>query len=390
VHTVGNVLAQGGDDLEVVVHDTSDTPDAEAALAERFADGRVRYVYTPPPMSFAETFDKTVALARGTFVTIIGDDDGITASLPAATRMAADRGWDAVSPTLPASYNWPDFRHLYYGDADAGQLGLREFDGSITVLDPLGELRSSARKGFQSFDRLPRIYYGVVRRSCLDELRAAAGGCFFGTSPDISGAVGLSQFVQSLVRIEYPLFVPGSSARSGAGLSGMKRHVGSLAETPQTAAFAATWPLQVPPVYSVQTVWAQAALATLDRVDRGGVRRRLNVGRLHAQTLVHNPRFSSLVLQSLASNVRHSWLGSPRLLVGFVLGGLREAGWRARGLFFRVLRRGYYRYEYTKKDLADIEVAVDDLQRHLADNGVSFEALVRPGAQSPRVNGRGA
>ncbi|GAA4749359.1 hypothetical protein GCM10023350_38060 [Nocardioides endophyticus] len=384
VHTVANVLEHGGDDLEVVIHDTSDEQRAEAELASRFAgDARLRYVYSAPPMSFAETFDKTVSLARGRFVTIVGDDDGIGSALALAATLADEQGWDAISPTLPAAYNWPDFRHAYYGDSDAGRLVLRDFSGAVSTLDAPAELRSSARNSFQTFDRLPRIYYGVVRRSCLDDLRADAGGCFFGASPDISGAVGLAQYVRTLVRIDYPLFVPGSSARSGAGLSGMKQHAGSLAETPQTAAFAATWPPQVPPVYSVQTVWAQAALATLDEVDKEGTGRRLNVGRLHAQTLVHNPKFAQPVLASLAANVRCSWWRAPGLLAGFVVGGLREAAWRARGLGYRIFKRGYYRYDYTRTDLPDIQVAVNALEQQLQGRGESFDRV----AQQWRVSG---
>lgn len=378
VHTVANVLEHGGADLEVVVHDTSDDRSAESELAGRFPDdARLRYTYTPPPMSFAETFDKTVSLARGRFVTIVGDDDGITPALPVATALADARGWDAISPTLPASYHWPDFRHAYYGEADAGRLGLREFTGDLAALDAIGELRTSARNAFQTFDRLPRIYYGVVRRECLDEVRAIAGGCFFGASPDISGAVALAQVVHSLVRVDFPLFVPGSSAPSGAGLSGMKQHAGSLADTAQTAAFAATWPVRVPPVYAVQTVWAQAALATFAEIDRYNVARRLNVGRLHAQTLVHNPKLTRAVLSSMVVNLRQAGWRAPTLLASFVGGGLREAAIRGRGLVYRLFKSGYYRYTYTHNGLTDIQRAVNDLERELADRGVEVQDAVR-------------
>src|SRR5690606_4192891 len=114
------------------------------------------------------------------------------------------------------------------GDSDAGRLLVRSFRGGVTSLDPRAELIASARRGFQTFDRLPRIYYGIVRRTRLDQLREHAGGCFFGSSPDISGAVGLAQFVETPVLVDSPIFLPGSSARSGAGLSGLKKHSGSL------------------------------------------------------------------------------------------------------------------------------------------------------------------
>jgi hypothetical protein len=174
-----------------------------------------------------------------------------------------------------------------------------------------------------------------------------------------------------MVVLDYPVFLPGSSAKSGAGLSGMKKHSGNLADTPQTAAFAATWPSAVPPVYAVQTVWAQAALATLDRVDVFGARGRLNVGGLHAQTMAHNPQYRGLIVTSLRAN-SHGIVATTRLWADFVAGLVVEAAVRARGLLYRLARSGYYRYDYTRKSLENIQDAAEDLDRHLAETDRSF------------------
>ena len=135
VHSIANVLA-AGDDLEVVIHDTSDDPDAWADVAGQYdGEERLRYAWTQPPQSFAATFDKAVSLAQGRYVTIIGDDDGILPELLDVTRTIDRLGWQALTPTTPAAYNWPDFRHLYYGDADAGRLSLRPFTGVWAQVD---------------------------------------------------------------------------------------------------------------------------------------------------------------------------------------------------------------------------------------------------------------
>lgn len=378
-HSIANVLASG-DDLEVVVHDTSDDPDAWAVVARRFGDEpRLRYHYTAPPQSFADTFDKAVSFARGRFVTIIGDDDGILPQLLECTRMIDAAGWEAITPSTSAAYNWPDFRHLYYGDSDAGRLSVRPFTGAVEQIDVARELERTARGGFQEFGRLPRIYYGVVRRDRLEALRERAGAYFVGTSPDISGAVGLATVVTRLVRLDYPVFLPGSSANSGAGRSGMKKHVGSLRETPQTAAFADTWPCEVPPFYAVQTVWAQAALATLDALGESEVRSRFGLARLHAQALVHNRRHHDTILASFRSNAaRLPARRRPGLWAHFGIGVGREVLVRARGLFYRVTGRGYYRHVHTRSDLPDIEAAGTGLQQFLAHTGAALPVIGPP------------
>lgn len=378
-HSIANVLASG-DDLEVVVHDTSDDPEAWGEVARDFnGDARLRYAYTPPPQSFAETFDKAVSLARGRYVTIIGDDDGVLPQLLEVTRMVDRAGWEALTPSTPAAYNWPDFRHLYYGDADAGRLSVRPFTSEWEQVDVARELDQTARGGFQEFGRLPRIYYGVVRRDRLELLRRRAGTHFVGTSPDISGAVGLATVVSKLVRLDYPVFLPGSSANSGAGRSGMKKHVGTLEDTPQTAAFAASWPAEVPPFYAVQTVWAQAALATLDALGESRTRSHFGMARLHGQALVHNHQHRATIMRSFRSNVasmpvrrRATTWGSFGLAVG------REVLIRARGLFYRISKRGYYEHDHTQSDLPDIAAAGAALQGYLAATGSTLPVIGPP------------
>jgi hypothetical protein len=159
----------------------------------------------------------------------------------------------------------------------------------------------------------------------------------------------------------------------------MKKHVGTLEETPQTAAFAATWPVEVPPFYAVQTVWAQAALATLDALGEKRTRAHFGMARLHGQALVHNHHHRATIMQSLRSNAaaqsplrRVATWGSFGLAVG------REVLIRARGLFYRLSRRGYYQHDHTRSGLPDIAAAGVALQDHLAESGSALPAVGSP------------
>lgn len=361
VHSIAAAL-ELGPDVEVVVLDTGDEAlslDELGRLEEHHS--AFTYEHVNQSLSFAETFDRVVNMATGRFVTVIGDDDAVLPSAVNLARRAEREGLDNITPTLPAVYNWPNFQHRYYGAADAGLLGLRPFTGGERYPVARDELLSSAAAGFQLFDALPRIYYGLVARSCLDRLRDHAGGVFFGSTPDISGAIGLATVVDRYLLVDAPVFLPGSSANSGAGRSGMKQHVGDLRAAPQTSAFADTWPKSVPPIYSVQTVWAHAALATLDRYDPFGVGGQLSIGSLHAQTLVHNPRYSGVVVRSLWANLASTPSRALPLFLTFTSGVLREAARRIRGLSYHVTGRGYYRYSFSERGISDVHAAAQRL-----------------------------
>jgi hypothetical protein len=371
-HAISSILSIVDNGFELVIHDTSDTRELEAKVFHEFDDIRLRYFYTSPPLTFSQTFSKSVLLSRGEFVCIIGDDDGVNPEIVEAAKWAKAQNIDAITPLTNASYYWPDFRQKYYKSDNAGCLKISKFSGSISFVDVRQEMLNCAKGAFQDFSRLPKVYNGIVKRSCLDKVHQKAGSFFFGASPDISGAMAVAGFVDRLCLLDYPLVIAGSSALSGSGRSAMKKHVGRLDEEPQTRPFCNLWPLNVPAFYSVQTVWAQAAIEGLKEMERLDVLQHYNSTMLQALCLVYNPAFVKTILFNFMATIQTKQ-GNPfaetYLFLYYVIANY---GKRAKSHFYRLARRGYFDYEHESCNLDSVEQAASELVKHLSQKGSKF------------------
>ena len=369
VHCVETMRRLPSRDLEIVVQDNSATDELGRALAARGADDRLRYEHVAGPLSVVENCDRGVARARGEYVTLIGDDDGVVGTLPEAARWAAARGLDALTPGCLAWYMWPDIRFARGADSRAGRLTVRPFTGGYLARDPLVGVRNSARHAFLDLVdsvELPKLYYGLVRASCLDALRAETGTCFPGVSPDMAVAVGVSKHVRSFASLDYPLFVPGSSARSNAGAQAAGRHVGRLEDQPHLPRDCVrTWPVEVPAVFAVQTVWAQSGIEALKRTGRTEEIREFDVGLLHAACGVLNRGYWKPTLQSYERAMHAAGTSRVRGLVALGSGIARTWALRARWLSGRLLLRPHYVGAWQVSNLPDVTAAVGALEARL-------------------------
>ena len=318
-------------------------------------------------------FERSISYATGEYLCIIGDDDGVSHEIVAATHWAKRLGLESLVPTLPVSYSWPDFRLRHYGDVDAGKLKIKAFDSRIQYLDSETELLKCAKLGFQEFTCLPKIYYGIVRKDMIDQVQSKGGSLFFGASPDLSGAIALACVVRTTTLLDYPLFVPGNSSSSGSGKSAMKKHVGSLVDEPQTKAFSSTWPPQVPRLFAVETVWAQAAIMTLTHLNRMDIVGIMNIPRLYAKTVVFNSRYSKSLISEFPASMAHQ---SKSLILGWLafLGNIMRFGCaRAYSHFSRFAKIGYFRLVQQVDDVANIQSAIKYLDKFLLQSNSKFK-----------------
>jgi hypothetical protein len=382
VHCLRTLARLPGDMLEVVLQDNSATPDLGRSVAEA-GDHRVHYEHRPEPLSVIENCSLGMDRARGEYVTLLGDDDGVTLALAEVTAWAAARDLDAVTPNTVARYVWPDVRFALYGSAFAGRLTVRPYTGRVTEQDPEAGVRRSLHEAFQDLTEspsLPKLYYGIVHRRCLEALRREAGSIFPGVSPDMSAAMGLSKYVRRFVSVDFPIFLPGSSARSTAGAHARKEHVGRLEDQPHLPRnCASTWPPEIPAVFAVQTVWAQSAIAALRATGRGEIADRLDPGHLHALTGVLNrgmwPAVLSAYWRTVAASGRSRGQGAAGLARGF------GRAWALRGRYAvgRLTRHPWYVGEHRVSGLETIADAVMALEAWTRTRGVplALSAAVR-------------
>jgi len=363
-------------DFEVIVQDNSDDPAFGAQLADLCVDPRLRYAYNPHRISAVDNFNEALAKTKGQYVTMLGDDDGINPELLTAVAWAQSEGLDSLISSRPAQYWWPDMRFRYYRGRASGVLDLTQFTGTVSYPDQANELWHVARAAAWNLGRLPRTYYGVVRRECLEQLRTDAG-VYCRVSPDMSTAVGLANYVRRMAEVDYPLFLPGSSAKSTAGWGAMGKHIGRLEDQPHLPeACLRDWSELVPRFFSGNTIWAEACVQTLLAIGRNDVLREFNVALLHARCLAFHPDWAGLVLRSYGRALRATRqsfsLGAVRLLSGYC-----GTWWkRARALAGNLTKSSTISQTRTFQDVPDIEAAVEKLQTILQSEGRSLEAVL--------------
>jgi glycosyltransferase involved in cell wall biosynthesis len=363
------ILSTFDGDIEVVVHDNSDTPDLERMLGDMRADPRLRFTPLARIASPVENFDLAVQMARGTYVCAIGDDDVVNPELVGVCRWASQNGIDAiVTDRYRALFFWPDFSAADTGTTEAGSLQLYEFSGGVEDVDPGEELEKCARTGGTSLQRLPKVYLGVVRRQCLVDAFARVGNSQVGTCPDMYWGVAAASFTKRVVLFDYPLIVPGASAPSAAGAVRMRKHEGPLATAPHFRARPNyVWSPVIPAFYSVNTFYAESALLAMQATGRDDLVRRFNLPFLYATTAASHPEFRHAIIESMR-HARESWwgIGKPRFawrcITGIASAGAMLAGKR---LASRSLRPGVTARERVVEGLSNSVDATSALIKHL-------------------------
>ena len=217
-YTLATCLAQEGE-FEVVVSDNWSGP-ATRDLVARRADPRVRYVRTPALLAMTDSLEFAVSHARGEYVIIQGDDDGLLRhALPVIDAVLRA----TAAPLLRwecAVYNWPDVRNAHFrADALLLPLAQSRTGHALHALDSRTVIGDAAN-GRTSYSELPVIYNAAVRRDLFDRLRARTGRVFKTRTPDVYTAFALAALVDRFHSLRAPLGICG---RSGAS-TGVARH----------------------------------------------------------------------------------------------------------------------------------------------------------------------
>ena len=198
-------------DLEIVVSDNASQDDTSAVVAAN-ADSRIRYLRTPRRCSMRENFEFAVSNARGDYVIIIGDDDGLIPNQFAYLRaVLAERRPDSFVGSV-VTYDWP-------GDsapATNGRLKLlyKSTYGGLSEMSG-AQLRAELRRvGAGVVADTARIYGGVVSRGVIEKMKARSGQLFMASSPDIYFMFAAPAMIERHVVMHHPFFISGTSARS--------------------------------------------------------------------------------------------------------------------------------------------------------------------------------
>jgi glycosyltransferase involved in cell wall biosynthesis len=326
-----SLLAMKSQDFEVIIHDNSDDNRPYFELFGTLEDSRLRYSYSPGPMSITQNFERSLSLAAGEFVCMIGDDDGVTESIiDLAYWMRSAKIEAAMTPV--ATYLWPGVGSIHEGAQSQGVLRLPLYSGRVELISESAAVNAVLSSGGIRLGDLPSIYGGVIAKRVLERLKSHAGTYFPGPSPDMANAIGLSAFVEVFARVGMPIYVSGSCPTSGAAEGARHSHQGEIADRSfLDRDTAELWPDGVPFYFSGPTIWAASVIRALRAIGRADLVAQLRFDRLLAACAVFNPLYRSRVdrvrtknpalVSSLAYRRAICWVWWQRLkaLVGNLL-----------------------------------------------------------------------
>ena len=268
LHSVKQILASYGEEVEIVVQDNSDVPSLENDI-KQLSFNNIVYNYKAGTLSFVDNFDLAIQHASGEYLMIIGDDDGVTSLALKVTKWANTNNIDAIRPSLSFVFFWPGSK-VFESD-DNGILNIYSFDGKMTGYNPQDGLRQLLRNGCQNYldCEIIKLYHGIVRKDLLESIKEKTGKYVDGLSPDIYLSVALSLVSnKKAVSINLPVTISGICTGSGSSQSATGEHTGKLEDAPHFKGHSEyEWDFRIPRFYSVETIWGDSALAAVKDIN---------------------------------------------------------------------------------------------------------------------------
>jgi glycosyltransferase involved in cell wall biosynthesis len=289
-------LSYNRPDVEIIVTDNSRSRQDVKALS---LFQNLKYFYFDEPLSQVENFEYAMQNVSGDFVTMIGDDDGLSGTLLDVINYMENNKVDAlVSPFV--SYFWPDVITKNLANDVTGKIFLKKYNYEISLISIQKEITRCLSLGGTSLCNLPRMYYGILKRDLLNKVKEASGYFFPGPSPDMANAFSSAIFANSLVLFDAPLFIAGNSSKSAAGLGLAGKHSGKIKDNPMLPKDCFdNWTILVPRFWSGPTIWAESLHRVLFLTKQQEYLKRFNYSRLYASCLVFHSEYSQQIYDAI-------------------------------------------------------------------------------------------
>ena len=207
-HTLATVLAQPGDDFEVVVADNCSSP-AVLQIVQETQSRKIKYLRSDCILPMTQNWENGLKQCTGEYITILGDDDGLVPSALTAARLLLDNTQAKVLNWALHTYWWPD-TIVYW---NSNRLNVTVASGAHWYTSD--SMLRSFYDGSVGFDRLPMIYSSFVHRDCVASVVAQHGAYFnLPQVPDVvSGVLNLLQ-TDRILYSQRPLSIRGNSGKS--------------------------------------------------------------------------------------------------------------------------------------------------------------------------------
>jgi glycosyltransferase involved in cell wall biosynthesis len=287
-------------EVEIIITDNSTTL-KEIYSMSMFSN--IIYSYAPIPISQVENFELALGKVTGEFVTMIGDDDGLSSMLLNVVEFMKSKNIEALNAPF-VSYYWPDVVFKNVLNDFSGKMYHKNYNFKIKDINVENEIEKCLELGGGSLCNLPRMYYGIIRKDILDKVKEASGFFFPGPSPDMANAFSAAIFTKRAIVFDAPLFIAGNSAKSAAGMGLAGRHVGLIKGNKLLPIDChISWSPLVPKFWSGPTIWAESLLKAAELTGNETLIKRFNFYRLYANCLTFHREYSNVIYESISANL---------------------------------------------------------------------------------------
>lgn len=215
-----------------------------------------------------------------------------------------------------------------------------------------------------------------MRRQEIERVKLVTGKYFGGLSPDIYGAVSLSIIIPNVLCIDYPLTISGICKKSGSADSVTGKHTGSYLEAPHLKGHANyNWADEVPKFYSVETIWADSALAAIKDMGHQFKIDDFREDVLAAYCISNHREYTSLIKKHYFSRMNKVNIPNHKaflnLCKGFLIGPLFGFWNRVKNKLMRQKSDVIKLY-----GIVDIVQSQDELLKYLKENHLSIKNVI--------------
>lgn len=293
---IRQILSLNLSEIEICIQDNSDT-DILCNEISSIASENIVYNYHEGVLSFVDNFSEAVSLSHGEYLCMIGDDDGILPSIMDMVRFMKGKGIDSLIPSLGAVYYWPSDNPIV-ANGEKGVLTLSYLRSKARYTNSqkaLLKLLKGAVQNYTSLD-MPRLYHGIVKKTCLEDIKEQTGKYFDGLTPDIYMAVALSFVCKKTLRIDTPITISGICPTSGSNDSATGKHTGKLEDAPHFKGHTDYhWDEHIPAFYSVDTIWAETLMQALTMFKRDDLKSKFNMSLFEIICLKKYPEYENII-----------------------------------------------------------------------------------------------
>lgn len=300
IKTIETILGFENKNFELVIQDNTDNLELHDYIKSNISDTRLKYNYTPPPFSSIDNFNAVLELCSGEYVCLLGDDDGILKSIFDVAEWASKENVDSVCPRLFINYIWPN-------DSSNGRLVIPNSSADVWRNYPENNLQDLVDDGVLLYTKfnLPKLYHGIVKKSCLDQIKNKTGYFLGGLSPDIYASVALSAIVEKNIILDFPITIAGACPKSGTIDNIEGKHSGHISNAPHLRNKPDyVWDELVPQYYSVQTIWADSAFHSFKESEIDVDLERLNRIKMLAGAINDNKKFKKYFTEETLENLK--------------------------------------------------------------------------------------